>query len=50
MYNEKNSCSKFDLTTTIKPIVVFDTEYFKFEVLKDYSTLQGGNIQNDGIY
>ena len=48
MYIEKKSCRKFDLSTTIKTLGVFDTEYFPIEVLKDYVELQGGSIQNDG--
>ena len=45
MNNEKKSCSKFDLTTTIKTLGVFDTEYFPIEVLIDY--YKGGVFRND---
>jgi hypothetical protein len=46
MYNGKNSCSMLEHTTTLKRFVVFN-EYFNFEVLKDYYTLQGESIHND---
>lgn len=44
MYNEKNCCSKFELTATLKPVVF--NEYFQLEYLKITTYFNGGNIHN----